>query len=243
VSPRASRFQADQTRLSGLLLAEFTRLWPELVAEDPPLLGPTVLALLRPYAVASAALAAEFYDAEREVAGARTRFTVPVAEPPPLEQVTATMSWATRELRADEPDQGSAGAALTLARGAVQRLVVDAGRRTLARAVTADDSADGWARVPTGAQTCHFCAMLATRGAVYKSRSSGGSRVSGRFVGEGNFKFHDSCNCTLQPIFRGQRYQPPREVEQWEQLYAEVTAGESGAGKLRAFRQAFNTTT
>jgi hypothetical protein len=233
VSPRANRHQADQSRLSGLLLAEFTRLWPELLAGDPPLLGPTVLAMLRPFALASAALAAEFYDAERQLAGVRTRFTVPVADPPPIEQVAATMSWATRGLRVDEPGPEAGGSALVLARGAVQRLVVDAGRRTLARAVTADDSATGWARVPTGSNTCHFCAMMTALGPAYKSSASAGGD---------EFKFHDSCNCTLQPIFRGQRYQPPPEVERWEQLYAEATAGVSGAEKLRAFRQAFAAT-
>lgn len=244
-SPRVQQHHADQARLSGLLLAEFTRLWPALLRGGPPLLGPSVLALLRPYASASASLAAEFYLAERELARARTRFTVPIAEPPPLEQVAATMSWATRGLSRDEgedEDAGGGAAALTLARGVVQRLVADTGRRTLVRAVTADDAGAGWARVPTGSRTCHFCALMCTRGAAYKSRGSGGGGANRRFVGDGNFKFHDNCDCTLQPIFRGQRYRPSEQVEQWEQLYRESTGDAFGPEKLRVFRRAFDST-
>jgi hypothetical protein len=46
-------------------------------------------------------------------------------------------------------------------------------------------SGGGWARVPTGAETCAFCLMLASRGGVYSS-----ARTAGR-----DRKYHGDCDC------------------------------------------------
>lgn len=45
-----------------------------------------------------------------------------------------------------------------------------------------------WARVPSGSEPCAFCLMLASRGAVYESRSSAQFTTSGR-------KYHGDCYC------------------------------------------------
>lgn len=238
-SLRTRQHQADQVRLVGLMLAEFNRLWPNLLLGGLPLLGSAVAALLRPYASASASLAAEFYDGQRLAAGARTRFTVPVADAPPLEQVEASMGWATRSLRSADPADLDSPAVLQLASGAAQKMVLDTGRRTLAQAVTEDSAAVGWARVPTGATTCHFCAMLCTRGAVYKSQGTAGRNTNDRFVGEGSFKFHSNDDCAVEPIFVGQTYEPSLQIQRWEQLYVDSTSDVYGAEKRRAFRRAF----
>ncbi|WP_419060046.1 hypothetical protein [Ellagibacter isourolithinifaciens] len=48
-----------------------------------------------------------------------------------------------------------------------------------------------FARVPTGTETCTFCLMLASRGAVYHSRKTAGE-----------FKhFHRNCDCKVVPSF------------------------------------------
>ena len=50
-----------------------------------------------------------------------------------------------------------------------------------------------FARVPTGFETCTFCLMLASRGAVYHSRKSAGE-----------FRhFHRNCDCKVVPSFEG----------------------------------------
>lgn len=286
------RHQRDQGVLAALIRKELARLWPSLLQGGLPLLGRTISGLLTPYAQASASLAAEFYEAEREGAQARTRFTVPVVAPPPLEQIEASVGWATRSLRAEaaapvaedlerpvadddalespqeavervrrerqaagqatpqadvvegeSPEEAVARVrrerALTLTQGVVQKLVTDAGRRTLAEAVTADPAAVAWARVPTGATTCSFCALMCIRGAVYKSELTAGGGANQRFVGDGEFKFHDNDDCTIVPIFDGQAYEPPSVIEAWEQLYYQSTTGASGADARRAFRRAF----
>jgi hypothetical protein len=51
----------------------------------------------------------------------------------------------------------------------------------------------GWARVPTGSETCSFCIMLASRGAVYKSEKTAG----------GHGHYHSHCDCRIVPVLEG----------------------------------------
>lgn len=51
-----------------------------------------------------------------------------------------------------------------------------------------------FARVPTGKDTCAFCLMLATRGAVYWSRQSAGEFSH----------YHRNCDCKVVPSYEGQ---------------------------------------
>jgi hypothetical protein len=232
MSRHSDRHRADQAALVRLMLAELERI---PLAPGGEFTAPAI-ALIRQYAQASGSLAAEFYAAAREQARARSRFTVPVAEPPSPQQVQASLSWATRALRGDGPE----GAPVRrLVDGVAQRHVANTGRRTLAQAVSRDSQARAWARVPRGATTCHFCALMCSRGAVYKTRGTAGADGSRRFVGEGAFKFHDGCDCGIEPVFRGQVYEPSERVQQWERLYEDSTGDVDGKEKLRAFRRAF----
>ena len=53
------------------------------------------------------------------------------------------------------------------------------------------DKGARFARIPTGFETCTFCLMLASRGAVYRTRKSAGE-----------FKhFHRGCDCKVVPSF------------------------------------------
>ena len=57
-----------------------------------------VAAIVARYSEVSATLAADVYDGERVSAGVPGAFTVPLADPPPGEQVDASMRWATKDL-------------------------------------------------------------------------------------------------------------------------------------------------
>lgn len=46
----------------------------------------------------------------------------------------------------------------------------------------------GWARVPTGAETCKFCMLLASRGGVYHSEQIAQFGINGK-------GYHGSCDC------------------------------------------------
>ena len=72
-----------------------------------------------------------------------------------------------------------------------------------------------FARVPTGFETCTFCIMLASRGAVYHTRKSAGE-----------FKhFHRHCDCKVVPGFEDdpdaelvEGVRPEELREQWAQF-------------------------
>ena len=72
-----------------------------------------------------------------------------------------------------------------------------------------------FARVPTGHETCTFCLMLASRGAVYHSRQSAGE-----------FRhFHRHCDCKVVPGFEDdpmaelvQGHDPKDELRRWRRV-------------------------
>lgn len=77
-----------------------------------------------------------------------------------------------------------------------------------------------FARVPTGAETCSWCYMLATRGADYLSRESAGEID----------KFHRKCDCKVVPGFESNKY--AELVEGWrpDEAYARMKEIERQTG-------------
>src|SRR5699024_3124565 len=96
----------------------------------------------------------------------------------------------------------------------LDELVKQPYRSTLQRSAAAAGA--GWARVPSGAETCSFCLMLASRGAVYESERSAG--------GDGH-KFHGDCDCT--PVLARSDADLPYDVEA---LYDQYEAARNAAG-------------
>jgi hypothetical protein len=82
--------------------------------------------------------------------------------------------------------------------GAVARHVQNGGRQTLYDNIQADPVALGYIRI-TKQNPCYFCAMLASRGIVFGEDSFDESDP--RFTGSGTAKVHDSCACTLKPVY------------------------------------------
>ena len=78
--------------------------------------------------------------------------------------------------------------------------VVENGRR--------DPKSVRYARVPTGAETCDFCLMLASRGFVYQSEST----ASASHV-------HSHCDCRITPGWDGMEvedYDPRSIYDRWQ---------------------------
>lgn len=177
--------------------------------------------LIRRNGSVSAELAARFYLRQRAAAGARGVFRPPLVDPPPLEQVAASTRWAAQSLYWAAPDVDLFTAKLA---GAAEKLTLDVGRASIINASHADPEAKGWARIPEPG-ACYFCALLATRGAVYAEDTAG-------------FKSHDHCRCHAEPVFTA--YEPSAEIRGWQSLYAQSTKGVHGMGNLqRAWRAAF----
>lgn len=214
-----------------LLLADFRHLWPSLKPNDLAGSYPgwlqAVTALIVKYGQVSQATAARYYATTRADAGVLGRFTPTRVEPPPLEQISRSFGWATKALHDPQPDLN---AVEVLTEGVAQRLVVDQGRNALIASIESDRRCRGWAReARPGA--CSFCAMLSTRGAVYKTRETA------TFVNHSQNRYHDHCHCVPVPLF-ADHYEPPAHVREWDRVYAESTRGLSGADARNAFRQA-----
>lgn len=106
----------------------------------------------------------------------------------------------------------------------------NAARRTVTRSVedseaVAEESGQGsapraraWARQLTGADNCYFCVMLASRGAVYRSRRAA---LSDEYLRT----YHDHCDCMAVPIFDLDRWDGKDEADRLYQLYLTATKG------------------
>ena len=234
-TPASSSAQAAQTGLVIALGYDLERAFNTLdlssLQDSLPRFFALIAALVHRYGSASATLAARYYTAERAAAKVSAPFRVAPAPLPPMEQIGASVGWATMPLRAD----GDLATTESNVRGVADRLVLDVGRRTLVDAVQRDRQAKGWARV-TRPGACSFCRLLATRGAVYKTESTAGRDANARFAGEGEFKFHNHCHCYVEPVFG--TYEMTAQARDDLALYKEVTKGRSGADARAAFRQA-----
>jgi len=216
--------------------------WPEFdasrIRETLPRLAALVAALVRRYGMASATQAAAFYQAER-AAQVPGRVSVPVESPPSLEQVTQELKWATDNAwGVTTPEDMAVMESKVVA--AAERMTLDVGRDTIVAAVAKDRYARGWARV-TEPGACHFCLMLATRGAVYKNKAAAGvvdakTALGGDAKGEAN-RYHDNCRCHVEPLFGG-AYEPTAQVRAAQQLWEKYAAGKPDP--LNAFRRALS---
>lgn len=149
---------------------------PELVRD---LLLDFVPALVREYGDVAATIAAEWYEQVRagQVGGAYNAVTsAGVAE----DAVTGGVRYAAGHLFTDNP-LGT----LALISGALQRYVSYSSRDTVARNAGRDPARPRFARVPTGAKTCAWCTLLASRGFVYLTRDTAGATED----------YHDDCDC------------------------------------------------
>lgn len=166
-----------------LATAELNRFYRSLTVTDPAVVRDALAAfvpeLAAKYGDYAATVAAEWYEQVRRAAvgGAYNARTVaPVAST----QVDGSVRWAAGKLFDGDPD-----GMLAMLAGSVQRYVFQSSRGTIARNVQLDPSKPRFARVPTGAKTCAWCTLLASRGFVYLTRETAGV----------NDHYHDDCDC------------------------------------------------
>lgn len=233
---RQRRAQLSLTRLLTRDMRGLRRLIiPSRLQESVPDWIEAVRALVDQYGSASASLAADYYEAERVAARVTGRFTVPLADRPPNEQVDNSLRWATKDVWERDPeDPATTDAQLQpldvrleqaekKAEAVAQKLVTDQGRGTVQEAVRRDSQATAWART-AALGACAFCKLLVTRRAVYKQDTA-------------DFRAHDGCHCGVVPVFRGQTFELSDHAREWERLYREFAAPHSG-DQLRRFRLA-----
>ncbi|MET0419507.1 MAG: hypothetical protein ABW022_26125 [Actinoplanes sp.] len=155
----------------------------------------------------SAGTAARYYSLFRQVEGG-ARDNLPqrpgLARPPAADFANELRGAALKGIlvarRAGLPVDRAKERGFVRAAGALAKLVLAGGRRTLVTLVRQDRTALGWARV-TSDDPCAFCRMLASRGAVYKSEAGA------------DFVPHDGCGCSPEPLFRGAS--PPEQAAEY----------------------------
>lgn len=160
-------------------------------AERVAALRDTIPSLIAGYGSAVATVTADWYDDLRASSDAVGTFQAVIADEIPAEKVQADIGWAATPMFQDDVTDADKAVPGRLA-GILQRRALEAGRSTIAFSVTSDpDPRTRWARVPSGATTCAFCLMTASRGAVYRSAENAGA---GR-------KFHRFCDCVPTPVW------------------------------------------
>ena len=142
------------------------------------------------YGDVAASLAAEFYEEMRAAAGARGAFTALGAVSVPAGAVEAKVRFLAAHLWTPSPHDMLGGLLV-----AADKYAKQPGRDTIAS--NAKREGVRWARVPTGSKTCSWCLTLASRDAVYRSKSSAG--------GDGH-RYHGDCNCQAVRIGKEEDY-------------------------------------
>lgn len=141
--------------------------------------------------------------------------------------------------------------------GVAQKEVEKAGRRTTIWAVEKDPRVLGWARVEGNENigSCGFCAMLISRGPVYKDAQDAGLDVSSNASAAEIFRqaeasgddsklmglmarWHPNCDCKVVPVFKRNDWQGKDQYDAMLELWYDVTSEHTGRDKLNAFRRA-----
>lgn len=165
--------------------------------------------LVGTYGDVSALLAADFYDMLRDVPPSAASFQAAFAQPVDPKQATGSVRWASGALF-----DGDSALFVSQLMGASQRLVSQRGRDTILESARRDPVRTLVARVPSGAETCRFCVMLASRGAVYDTTSGMG-------------QFHDNCDCVPTVVRSAKDYPAGYDPAFYLRLYQEG----SGVGR------------
>jgi len=165
--------------------------------EQRAVLLEAVPGLIGYYSEGSSALAADFYDDERErAAPPKLYIAEPVIEDRTV-KIRRAVAWAADPLFGDEPDFGASASRLA---EVVNLETARPYRDTILENRRRDPSAAGWRRVTNGG--CKMCRMLADRGAVFIDTTA-------------RFAAHPGCKCTAQPVFSSEDYGEEASVMQY----------------------------
>lgn len=218
----AAAFRRSQLDVVTLARADLVVWWRTLDVSDAQAATAALQAflpdLVAVYGDTAAAVAADYFDQLRaEAATGGRAYRAVVAEPVPVGQAQAVARWGAGPLFRTQSDPNQS---LRLLSGAVQRLVLQAGRDTVARNILRDPARPRWARVPGGRTPCAFCRMVSSRGAVFLTAQSAGQ----------DNQWHDGCTCQPVPVWQGQEL--PYDADTLHQQY--LTARAEAGGRTKA---------
>lgn len=251
-NPRVQQHYVTQAGLLVLLIRALKKLWPTIDRNDLKTTQPVYVAqvaqLVEEYARASIEIALQYFEDERASAGITDRFSPPIVDPPTFAQIEDSVKGAMDDLWSSPgtvtldvidapPIEDIETSVQAKVEGAVEMLVADAGRNEMMEAIDADTKVRAYARI-TKPGACAFCMMLATRGAVYKSKATAG--VIADAVGDEINRYHPECHCTVQAIY-ADHFEASAAVREsaalWETPSVKNVRGSKA--KQKAFRRAY----
>ena len=181
---------------------------PENVAECRELVLQALAAVMPTYTGMAAQASADFYDAAREMVVGERLGAQAISDFDMRKTEGAVRGFVRFVLRDDVQtfnDQVLQRIDYEMKRSA-NMSVVENGRR--------DPKRVRYARVPTGAETCDFCLMLASRGFVYQSEGTAGAGHT-----------HYACDCRCVPGWDGMEvegYDPDAIYDRWQGRITEI---------------------
>lgn len=193
---RLEEFRQANTQLSALVRAELEAFFLSLNLSRPEAVRDALLEfmpiLTDQYGAVAATLAADWYEETRADSGAVGSFRAVTAASVPAGAVEAKVRYLASHLWTPDP-AAMLGGLLT----AADKYVKQPGRDTVAS--NAAREGVRWARVPTGAKTCSWCLVLASRDAVFLSEKSAKYDKSGE-------RYHGFCDCEPVRISKASDY-------------------------------------
>lgn len=176
----ATELRSLLIKLSDAAAKDLALLWAQLdevtVADGLMDVLPT---LVDEYGDAAAAVTSDWYDEYRADVNVGGSFVADLAAPNLGAEALA--GWGSQLA------QSNWDSALALITGGLTKRVMNASRATVIDNTVRDPQARGWMRV--GTPECGWCAMLISRGAVFRSRSTA------------DFAAHDNCKCGCCPAW------------------------------------------
>lgn len=122
---------------------------------------------------------------------------------------------------------------------AAERIALNGARGELWSTTNKDRRALGYIRLSRTGTPCGWCAMLISRGPVYKSQRTAETSV----YGDGDL-YHDNCHCYAVPVYSLQDFKTSdlyRLNREYEELWPIVTKGLGGKAALTAWRRFIRT--
>ena len=225
--------QSAVENVSALAIAELVRFWrsrpddPRLAAKQAREVLDDIVAT---YGLAAGAMAADWYEELRADARVTGPFSAGVQTPGRTE-VQDIAGWGLAPMfNPDLQVDGMPNAESSLSRlsGGTQLLVANAARLTVETNIERDPAGARYAR-HASANACAFCAMVATRGARYRTAESAGAA------------YHRNCRCIAFPVWPGQATPEAPYVADWRESYYNATEQLGGANDTSAILKLMRT--
>jgi hypothetical protein len=190
--------------------------------------------VFNPYAAATSAVSASFYEEVRTAADVKGSFAAETLDTVEAPRWNGLVGFGTRSL-----EQSGTALMYSLLSGGLTSILSTMAADTIYGNAQKDPVKTRFQRVPK-AGCCGFCGMLASRGATYDSEESA-LRVVGRGVpveqtrgkrgGQGKGlrprgtreigeKFHDHCKCRTVQVYEGNAIEMQADADKYFESYA-----------------------